>query len=116
MSNLFSQNSKLKAITINGAIHVESAEDIKKKEERRKQRKSRWDSKNSQKKDSNSGFLALPPPGGIKDNPHAIAESGITLASSIDTSKMSETQQQIYILQLQIREATRNLARPDLGK
>ena len=34
---------KLKAITLNGAIVVESAEDAKKREERRKQRKSRWE-------------------------------------------------------------------------
>jgi hypothetical protein len=33
--------SSLTAITINGAIHVESDEDRKKKEERRKNRKSR---------------------------------------------------------------------------
>jgi hypothetical protein len=35
--------AKLKAITINGAIHVESDDDIRRREERRRQRKSRWD-------------------------------------------------------------------------
>ena len=44
MSNFFDEPpAKLKAITINGAIHVESEEDAQRREDRRKQRKSRWD-------------------------------------------------------------------------
>ena len=39
--NVFSAPAELKAITINGAVHVESDEDRKKREERRKNRKSR---------------------------------------------------------------------------
>ena len=39
--NVFSAPVELKAITINGAVHVESDEDRKKREERRKARKSR---------------------------------------------------------------------------
>jgi len=35
------ESTSLKAITINGAIHVESEEDAKKREEKRKNRKSR---------------------------------------------------------------------------
>lgn len=117
MSNLFDQGPtapKLKAITINGAIHVESSEDIKKKEERRKQRKSRWDQKQAPK----GGMLALPAPTNIKDNPQALALQAAqrnSLPTSIDASQMTDTQQQIYVLQLQIHESTRNLARPDLG-
>lgn len=126
-SNLFDGPTppKLKAITINGAIQVESEEDRIKREERRKQRKSRWDqSQNSKKKastsSSNSPFetgpiLALPAPGGIKDNPAALAFQRSALPTIIDASKMDDKQQQIYLLQMQIHEATRNLARPDLG-
>ena len=40
--NVFSAPAELKAITINGAVHVESDEDRKKREERRKNRKSRF--------------------------------------------------------------------------
>ena len=35
--------------------------------------------------------------------------------AQIDMSKSTETQQQIYVLQMQINESTRMLARPDLG-
>jgi len=128
MSSLFPDGPtppKLKAITLNGAIVVESAEDAKKREERRKQRKSRWDSKgqpSNQAKKSNPGLsansvpiLALPPPGGIKDNPQALIDARFAMSASIDVSKSSETQQQIYLLQMQINESTRNLAKPDLG-
>ena len=38
---------KLKAITVNGAILVESEADRKKKEEKRKERRSRWDQTSS---------------------------------------------------------------------
>ena len=45
MSNLFDGPTppKLKAITVNGAIIVESEEEAKKKAEKRKERRSRWD-------------------------------------------------------------------------
>ena len=45
MSNLFDGPTppKLKAITINGAVIVESEEEAKKKAEKRKERRSRWD-------------------------------------------------------------------------
>ena len=112
---------KLLAITINGSITVESEEDRKKREEKRKQRKSRWDRTESKynkksKEDDNvmTPILALPPPGGIRDNPAALA-SRLTMPTNIDTSKMSGTQQDIYVLQMQIHDATRNLAKPDLG-
>ena len=110
---------KLLAITINGAITVESDEDRQKREERRKQRKSRWDSTQSRygkssKVEDSTPILALPPPGGIKDNPAALA-ARLTLPTNIDASKMSGTQQEIYVLQMQIHDATRNLAKPDLG-
>ena len=121
MSNLFDEPTpaKLKAITINGAIHVESAEDKQKREERRKQRKSRWDSKRSGSSSSavssSTPILALPPPGGIKDNPQALMDQRMTMPAAIDASNMTDNQQQIYILQMQINEATRNLAKPDYG-
>ena len=60
-------------------------------------------------------ILALPPPGGIKDNPQALIDARFAMSASIDVSKSSETQQQIYLLQMQINESTRNLAKPDLG-
>ena len=107
---------KLLAITINGSITVESEEDRKKRDERRKQRKSRWDCTQSKykKNDNSTPILALPPPGGIKDNAANLA-TRLTMPTSIDASKMSGTQQEIYVLQMQIHDATRNLAKPDLG-
>lgn len=125
-SNLFDGPTppKLKAITINGAIQVESEEDRIKREERRKQRKSRWDQSQSSKKASSSSnsnpfemgpILALPAPGRIKDNPAALASQMSALPTIIDASKMDDKQQQIYLLQMQIQDASRNLARPDLG-
>lgn len=44
MSNLFGPPpTKLRAITINGCIVVESDNDVKRREERRKNKKSRWE-------------------------------------------------------------------------
>ena len=116
---------KLKAITINGAIQVESDKDAQAREERRKQRKSRWDQSGKNGKNSSSSassnffeskpILALPAPGQVKDNPRALADQRMALPTSIDASKMTDTQQQIYLLQMQINEATRMLARPDYG-
>ena len=60
-------------------------------------------------------ILALPPPGGIKDNPAALRDRAMALPATLDISKMDETQQKIHLLQMQIHESTRNLARPDLG-
>ena len=126
MSNLFDQGPtppKLKAITVNGAIHVESEQERKSKEARRKQRKSRWDTKNSRSSSASTTsnpftstpILALPAPGSIKDNPKAIEERRIAMSASLDASKMSNDQQAIFVLQMQINESTRNLAKPDYG-
>lgn len=139
MSSLFTDGPtppKLKAITLNGAIVVESDEDRKKREERRKARKSRWDNKGQKSRPvvastSSVGarstqanlftnplstpILALQGPGSIKDNPQAIADARFAAQAQIDMSKSTETQQQIYVLQMQINESTRMLARPDLG-
>ena len=52
--------------------------------------------------------------GGIKDNPANLA-ARLTLPTNIDASKMTGKQQDIYVLQMQIHDATRNLAKPDLG-
>ena len=60
-------------------------------------------------------ILALPPPGGIKDNPAALRNLNMALPATLDASKMDEKSQQIYLLQMTIHESTRNLARPDLG-
>ena len=57
----------------------------------------------------------MPPPGGIKDNPAALRDQRMALPATLDASKMDETSQQIYLLQMNIHESTRNLARPDLG-
>ena len=40
----------------------------------------------------------------------------MALPATVDASKMDEKSQQIYLLQMQIHESTRNLARPDLGE
>lgn len=114
--------TKLKAITINGAIQVESVEDVKNREERRRQRKSRWDqSKSCSSNDSSSSLtgqrLALTGPnqGGIKDNPVALKDQRMSMPTAIDASKMDDNQQKIYLLQMQIQDATKCLGRPDLG-
>jgi hypothetical protein len=61
-------------------------------------------------------ILALPPPGGIKDNPQAIRDAAFAMNATINMSNTTELQQQSYVLQMQINESTRMLARPDLGK
>ena len=61
-------------------------------------------------------ILALPPPGGIKDNPQAIRDAAFAMNATINVSNTTELQQQSYVLQMQINESTRMLARPDLGK
>ncbi len=133
MSDLFGGPTppKLKAITINGSVQVESEADAKAREERRKQRKSRWDNSSKVAKPSTSlatapsprfpgqsqgQILALTGPGAnsMKDNPMAV-KARMPLQTSIDVSKMDNKQQDMYVLQMQIQEATRNLARPDLG-
>ncbi len=58
MSHLSTPASDLKAITINGAIRVESEEEVaRRREERRKQRKSRWG-----RPQDTLGHYAAPPP------------------------------------------------------
>lgn len=95
-SKLFSEPAqKLRAITINGAVHVESEDDIKKREERRKQRASRWD-KGSAKKEEKVVIRNMP--------------------TIINSSAMDDKSQRIYIYKMQIQEATMKLARSDLGE
>ena len=135
-SNLFdTPASSLKAITINGAIVVESEEDKRKRAEKRAQRKSRWD---------NSKTPIIPPPSTaakkvkgpncgpltalgrnaltyvsdspiIRDNPEAWRERKAMLPATLDVSKTDERSQQIYVLRLQIQDCTTRLNRPDLG-
>ena len=135
-SNLFdTPATSLKAITINGAIVVESEEDKRKRAERRAQRKSRWDNSKTS--------IVLPPitaakktkgPHGgpltalgrnaltyvsespiIRDNPEALRERKAMLPATLDVSKTDERSQQIYVLRLQIQDCTTRLNRPDLG-
>lgn len=137
MSNLFDQpTTTLKAITINGAIVVESEEDKRKRAERRAQRKSRWD--------NTKANIALPPCSAakkaksradgpisalgrnaltyvpespiIRDNPEAWRERKAMLPATLDVTKTDERTQQIYVLRLQIQDCTTRLNRPDLGR
>lgn len=135
MSHLFDQPSTLKAITINGAIVVESDEDKRKRAERRAQRKSRWDSSKlpiapspslgpKRAKGANGGPISglgrnaltyVPESPIIRDNPQAWRERKALLAATLDVSKTDEKSQQIYVLRLQIQDCSARLNRPDLG-
>ena len=135
MSNLFENPSKLKAITINGAIVVESEEDKRKRAERRAQRKSRWDNsrsvivpppnlaskqmKNASKNTSNhlrpNALTYVPESPIIRDNPDAWRERKGILPATLDVNKTDERSQQIYVLRLDIQDCTTKLNRPDLG-
>lgn len=84
----------LKAITVNGAVIVESEEDrLRRKEERAKKRKSRWDK---------------------SSHPEAPRDK-VALPTMINIANADTKAQEIYILQLQIREATNKLGLPSLG-
>ena len=135
MSNLFENPSKLKAITINGAIVVESEEDKRKRAERRAQRKSRWDNsrsvivpppnlaskqmKNASKNTSNhlrpNALTYVPESPIIRDNPDAWRERKGILPATLDVNKTDDRSQQIYVLRLDIQDCTTKLNRPDLG-
>lgn len=116
---------ELKAITINGCIHVESKEDEAKRAARRKARKSRWESStNSQDPPSNKKKCSILLSGELGTNPnHSVPpasstssiKSGPSLSTMIDASHMSEKEQQIYVLRLQIQEATLKLSQPNYG-
>jgi hypothetical protein len=131
MADLGPTPPKLLAITLNGAIVVQSEEERRQREERRKARKSRWDNKGQNSRQNkttasstqsnlftnplSTPILALPGPRGIKDNPQALSDARFAAQAQIDMSKSTEQQQQIYILQMQINESTRMMARPDMG-
>ncbi len=132
MSDLFSAPpTKLKAITINGAIHVESDDDIRRREERRKQRKSRWDksgvnpynpSKEQISADISKALACFP---NMDPNSKLVREKFENQAKnrrektlmepSIDLSQADEDTQKIYLLKLEIQDKTRLLNRADLG-
>lgn len=85
----------LLAITVNGSVIVESEEERqRKREERAKKRKSRWDagSEEAQQK-------------------HTIP----SMPTIINIQNADSKAQDIYVLQLQIREATQKLTMPTLG-
>jgi hypothetical protein len=115
--------SGLRAITINGSIHVESEEDLRRREERRKLRKSRW----GRTADTVAQYAAPAPKrssillpedavgGGQQARSSAAASSLLRMPTMIDASAMDEQSQQVYLLQMQIQEASMKLARPDLG-
>jgi len=85
----------LQCLKVNGQIIVESAEDRqRKKEERAKKRKSRWDDGSTAPKQK-----------------HIVQN----MPTIINIQNVDNTQQQIYLLQLQIREATQKLTMPSLG-
>ena len=132
MSDLFNPPpAKLKAITINGAIHVESEDDVQRREERRKQRKSRWDKSGhneynptpQQTKADMSKALACFP--NMDQNSKFVRErfeaqekqkrDKTMMQPSIDLSQTDDKSQKIYLLHLEIQDKTRLLARPDLG-
>ena len=134
MSHLFDKPSNLKAITINGAIVVESEEDKRKRAERRAQRKSRWDNSKTPTVTSISApkkakyhndntfsptcpnaLTYVPQSPVIRDNPLALRERKDRLTATLDVNKTDERSQQIYILRLQIQDCTTRLNRPDLG-
>ncbi len=140
----------LKAITINGAIVVESQEDIKRREQRRKERKSRWSRPSETvvcvlriwsgplvKISFQSNYAPQPKkksnillPEDVKCKKLALSlgrpsEGSTDLSTNstvhlqmptiIDAASMDEKSQQIYLIKMQIHEATVKLSRPDLG-
>lgn len=132
MAHLFDEPTNLQAITINGAILVESDQDKKRNAERRAKRKSRWDSINAQssnnalKKAKNSDasqhnriapstIMHIPASPIVRDNPVAIRERKALLPATLDVSKTDKKTQQIYILRLQIQDCSARLSRSDLG-
>ena len=133
MSNVFDPPpAKLKAITINGAIHVESEADSRRREERRKQRKSRWDKSGTndynptydQTSAAMSKALACFPNMNqqskmVRDNFEAQEKAKrdkMLLQPTLDTNQMDDKSQKIYLLHLEIQDKTRLLAKPDLGE
>jgi len=85
----------LRAITVNGSVIVQSeAERLRRKAERSQKRKSRWDDGSAKKNEKHSvqGMQTI-----------------------INVANATETQQQIYLLQLQIRDCTQKLQQPNLG-
>lgn len=134
MSNLFDRPTDLKAITINGAIVVESAEDQRRKAERRAKRKSRWDNSTSKAISSNSeskisknsvdsrinrigpnALTYVPESPIVRDNPAALREQKNRLAATLNINETDEKSQQIYLLRLQIQDCSARLNKPDLG-
>jgi len=86
---------ELKAITVNGAVIVESEEERqRKKEERAKKRKSRWDNGS-----------------GSKMEKHSVP----SMPTIININNTDTKAQDIYLLQLGIRECTSKMAMPNLG-
>ena len=118
---------ELKAITVNGAVIVESEEErqrwnktmifglelqsfyCRKREERAKKRKSRWD--NGSSKQEKHKYIKL----------HIVLFSEFNVFSVpsmptiINIANTDTKAQDIYLLQLGIREATSKLAMPNLG-
>ena len=112
MSNVFEKPSDLKAITINGAIVVESEEDKRKRAEKRAQRKSRWDnskmpsvlSSSAPKKAKNpidgtlrrtcpNAITYVPQSPVIRDNPAALRERKNMLGATLDVNKTDDLNQ-----------------------
>ena len=133
MSNLFEQPTNLKAITINGAIVVESEEDKRRKAEKRAKRKSRWDNSSSntlsapQAKNPKTNFndsttggnsralTYVPESPVVRDNPAALREQKSRLAATLNINETDEKSQKIYLLRLQIQDCSARLNKPDLG-
>ncbi|TRY79114.1 hypothetical protein TCAL_06595, partial [Tigriopus californicus] len=118
------ETSELKAITINGCILVESKEDEAKRAARRRARKSRWETSSSSQDPPKKKLCSVLLSGELGSNPNHSAPQvstdnskipGNTLSTMIDTSQMSEKEQQIYVLRLQIQEATLKLSQPNYG-
>ena len=124
--------AKLKAITINGAIHVESEDDARRRDERRRQRKSRWDKSGTndynptyeQTSADMSKALACFP--NMNQNSKIVRDrfeaqekqrrEKMFLQPTLDASQMDEKSQKIYLLHLEIQDKSRLLGRTDLGR
>ena len=133
MSNLFEQPTNLKAITINGAIVVESEEDKRRKAEKRAKRKSRWDNSSTntlsapQAKNPKTNFDVSKTGANsraltyvseslvVRDNPAALREQKSRLAATLNINETDEKSQKIYLLRLQIQDCSARLNKPDLG-
>lgn len=92
---------KLRAIMINGAVHVETAEQAAERAERRRKKKSRW-----------GGGGSRWDKGSATKDEKVIIKS---MPTTVDARTMDDKTQEQYMLNLTIQECTQKLNSPDLG-